>query len=189
MSEIVFSAPPDNLFSDIFRTFFRQVSDILSTFPFSGLSNDLPITLLKRNHLGRSKLTSIKKIKWPNDLKMAIFLPIVLSVSFGRGKRKTTSRNKSDLLRSKITSKVVIFFSLTEAPLPDPNPTPPNTLKRTRNRAETEPNGAKRSRNGAKRSRNGPKSSFSGWDGRGVCRGRGGGGVVREKENHYSKDS
>ena len=36
-------------------------------------------------------------------------------------------------------------------------------------------------RNQAFRSRNGPKSSFSGWDGRGVCRGRGGWGVVREK--------
>ena len=30
----------------------------------------------------------------------------------------------------------MIFFSLTEAPLPDPTPTPPNTLKRTRNRPE-----------------------------------------------------
>ena len=35
--KIVFSAP-----SDIFRHF----SDILSTFPFSGLSNDLPVTTL-----------------------------------------------------------------------------------------------------------------------------------------------
>ena len=74
--------------------------------------------------------------------------------------------------------RVVIFFSLTEAPLPDPTPTPPNTRKRTRNRPETE---LKRSRNGAKWSQNGAKRSFSGWDGRGVCRGRWGGGVVREK--------
>ena len=84
----------------------------------------------------------------------------------------------------------MIFFSLTEAPLPDPTPTPPNTPKRTRkqtrNRPETKPNGVKRSQNAAKRSRYGPKSSFSGWDGRGVCRGSGGGGVVREKENHYA---
>ena len=29
----------------------------------------------------------------------------------------------------------MIFFSLTEAPLPDPTTTPPNTLKRTRNSA------------------------------------------------------
>ena len=36
---------------------------------------------------------------------------------------------------------VVVFFSLTEAPLPDPTPTPPNTPKRTRNKPETEPNG------------------------------------------------
>ena len=68
--------------------------------------------------------------------------------------------------------RLVIFFSLTEAPLPDSTLTPPNTPKRTQNRPETEPNRAKRSRNGAKRSRNGPKSSFSGWDGRGVCRGK-----------------
>ena len=81
----------------------------------------------------------------------------------------------------------MIFFSLTEAPLPDPTQHPEKDPKRTRNRAETEPNGAKRSRNGAKRSRNGPKSSFSGWDGRGLCRGRVGGGVVREKENHYPR--
>ena len=33
-------------FLDIFRTFFRHFSDILSTFPFSGLSNDLPVTNL-----------------------------------------------------------------------------------------------------------------------------------------------
>ena len=44
------SAPPDNFgtflghFSDIFRTFFRYLPDILSTCPFSGLSNDLPVT-------------------------------------------------------------------------------------------------------------------------------------------------
>ena len=34
---------------------------------------------------------------------------------------------------------LVIFFSLTEAPLPDPTPTPPNAPKRTRNRPETDP--------------------------------------------------
>ena len=38
---------------------------------------------------------------------------------------------------------VVILFSLTEAPLPDP--TPPNTPKRTRRGPETEPNGPERS--------------------------------------------
>ena len=32
---------------DIFRTFFRHFSDILLTFPFSGLSNDFPVTNLK----------------------------------------------------------------------------------------------------------------------------------------------
>ena len=34
---------------------------------------------------------------------------------------------------------LVIFFSLTEAPLPDPTPTPANTPKRTRNGPETGP--------------------------------------------------
>ena len=37
---------PFGQFSDIFRTFFRHFSDISSTFPFSGLSNDLPVTTL-----------------------------------------------------------------------------------------------------------------------------------------------
>ena len=34
---------------------------------------------------------------------------------------------------------LVIFFSRTAAPLPDPTPTPPNTPKRTRNGPETDP--------------------------------------------------
>ena len=84
----------------------------------------------------------------------------------------------------------MIFFSLTEAPLPDPTPTPPNTPKRTRNGPKTDP---KRTRNGAKRSRNGAETEPK-WTeikrfgvGRaGVCRGRGGWGVVREKEYHYA---
>ena len=50
--------------------------------------------------------------------------------------------------------EVVIFFSLTEAPLPDPTPTPPNTPKQTRNGAETEP---KRSQTEPKRSQTEPK--------------------------------
>ena len=42
MSEhCVFS--PSGQFLDIFRTFSRHFSDILSTFPFSGVSNDLPV--------------------------------------------------------------------------------------------------------------------------------------------------
>ena len=36
---------PSGQFLDIFRTFFRHFSDILSTFPFSGLSNDLPVSI------------------------------------------------------------------------------------------------------------------------------------------------
>ena len=40
--KIVLSAPPSN-----FRTFFRHFLDILSAFPFSGLSNALPVTSKK----------------------------------------------------------------------------------------------------------------------------------------------
>ena len=80
---------------------------------------------------------------------------------------------------------VVIFFSLTEAPLPDPNPTPPNTLKRTRNGPETEP---KRSRNGAGTEPKWTEIKLFGVGRAGGLSGRGGGGVVREKENHYPKD-
>ena len=73
------------------------------------------------------------------------------------------------------------------SPLPDPTPTPANSPKRTRNGPETDPKRSQTEPNGPdtepKRSRNGPKSSFLGWDGRWVCR-DGGGGVVREKENH-----
>ena len=66
---------------------------------------------------------------------------------------------------------LVIFFSLTEAPLPDPTPTPPNTPKRTRNRPETEPkrsqtepNRAETEPNGAEMYRN---QAFRGGTGRG----------------------
>ena len=74
----------------------------------------------------------------------------------------------------------MIFFSLTEAPLTDPTTTPPNTPetdpKRTRNRPETEPNGAKRSRmepNGAEMDRN--QALSGGTAGEFVGMGRGGG--------------
>ena len=70
--------------------------------------------------------------------------------------------------------KLVIFLSLTEAPLTDPTPTPPNTPetdpKRTRNRPGTVPNEAKRSRtepNGAEMDRN---QALSGGTAGGVCR-------------------
>ena len=83
-----------------------------------------------------------------------------------------------------LLSWLVIFFSLTEAPLTDPTPTPPNTPEtgpetdpeRTRNGPETEPNGAERSRtepNGAKMDRN---QALSGGTDGGVCREGGGGG-------------
>ena len=93
-----------------------------------------------------------------------------------RGKRFMASR----LRFFSYVSSLVIFFSLTEAPLTDPTPTPPNTPetdpKRTRNRPETEPNGAKRSRtepNGAEMDRN---QALSGGTDGGVCREGGGGG-------------
>ena len=47
--------------------------------------------------------------------------------------------------------RIVIFFSLTEAPLPDPTQHPETDPKQTRNRPETDPNGPKRTRNGPKR--------------------------------------
>ena len=86
--------------------------------------------------------------------------------------------------RSIVETRVVIFFSLTEAPLPDPTQRRETDPKQTRNRAETEPNGAETELKRSKRSRNGPKSGFSGWDGRGFVGVGGVGGVVREKENH-----
>ena len=46
---------------------------------------------------------------------------------------------------------VVIFFSLTEPPLPNPTPTSPNTPKRTQNGPETDP---KQTRNGPEMDRN-----------------------------------
>ena len=69
----------------------------------------------------------------------------------------------------------ILFPYRSPSPRPQPDPTqhPEKDPKRTRNRAETEPNGAERSRGGAKRSRNGPKSSFSGWvGGWGGCKGK-----------------
>ena len=81
---------------------------------------------------------------------------------------------------------LVIFLSLREAPLPDHTQTPPNTPKRTRNRAETDPKkDPKRTRNGSEMDRN--QALWGGTAGGGVCRD---GGVVRvvsnvrEKENH-----
>ena len=78
----------------------------------------------------------------------------------------------------------MIFFSLTEAPLPDPTPTPPNTPKRTRNRpeaepkrsqtdpnrAETEPNRAEMDRNQA--FRGGTGGGLVGVGGVGGCKGK-----------------
>ena len=65
---------------------------------------------------------------------------------------------------------------LTEAPLPDPTPTPPNTPKRTRN-------GPEQTRKGRRRTQNGPKSSSLGWDGRLVCRDGGGGSCKGKRKS------
>ena len=80
-----------------------------------------------------------------------------------------------------VWDSIVILFSLTEAPLTDPTPTPPNTPemdpKRTRNAPETEPNRAKRTRtepNGAEMDRN---QALSDATARGVCRDGGGWGL------------
>ena len=65
--------------------------------------------------------------------------------------------------------------------------TPPDTPKRTRNgpkidpKRKTEPNGAETEPNGAEMDRN---QAFRGGGFVGV----GGVGVVREKENHYTKE-
>ena len=79
---------------------------------------------------------------------------------------------------------LVIFFSLTEAPLPDPTPTPPNTPKRTRNgpktdpkRSQSEPNGAETEPNGAEMDRNqafrgGTGGGFVGVGWWGGCKGK-----------------
>ena len=91
---------------------------------------------------------------------------------------------------NKDSSRLVIFFSrsLTEAPLPDPTPTPPHTPKRTRNGPKTDP---KRSQTEPKRSQTEPKRSeikLFGVGRAGGLSGQGGGvGVVREKEYHYSR--
>ena len=76
---------------------------------------------------------------------------------------------------------LVISFSFTEAPLPDPAPTPPNTPEWTRNGPEThpkpsqtEPNGAETEPNGAEMGRN--QALSGGTAGGGLLGWRGGGG-------------
>ena len=81
-------------------------------------------------------------------------------------------------------TRIVIFFSLTEAPLPDPTPTPPNTPKRTRNGPETDPKRSQTEPNGPERSQTEPKCTeikpfrvgqpggLSGWGGGGGCKGK-----------------
>ena len=102
----------------------------------------------------------------------------------GRGLLEKESFRKGTCSRD---SRSVIFFSLTEAPLPDPAPTP-------RKAPETDP---KQTRSGAKRSQTDPKRSqpelkwteikpsrvgrpggLSGWGGGGGCKG---------KRSHYPR--
>ena len=76
--------------------------------------------------------------------------------------------------------RLVIFFSLTEAPLTDPTTTPPNTPKRTRNGPGTDPKRSQTEPNGAERSQTEPKwteikPSRVGRPGEFVGMGRGGG--------------
>ena len=78
---------------------------------------------------------------------------------------------------------VVIFFSLTEPPLPHPTPTPSNTPRLDRSRPER----TESDRNGPKRTemdRIGHFASSLGWGTRRGLSARGGGGC-KGKENHY----
>ena len=52
---------PSRQFLDIFRTFVRHFSDILSTFLFCGLSNNLPVTSLKSPPGSGKRSWSLKK--------------------------------------------------------------------------------------------------------------------------------
>ena len=83
----------------------------------------------------------------------------------------------------------MIFFSLTEAPLTDPTPTPSNTPEtgpnRTRNGPEMEPTGAKRTQTEPKTEPKWTEIKPPRVGRLGGFVGMGGGGVVREKENHY----
>ena len=88
----------------------------------------------------------------------------------------------TDLRRAWYSADRPGHFSLTEAPLPHPNPTPPNTLKRSRTgleaeprRSQTEPNGAETEPKGAEMDRNqvfwgGTGGGFVGVGGWGGCK-------------------
>ena len=95
---------------------------------------------------------------------------------------KTSFRNVFETFSRLL--RLVIFFSLTEAPLPDPDPNPTQhpemDPKRTRNKPETDPNGPE----GTRKDQN--QALWGGTAGGFVGMG-GGVGVVREKENHYSR--
>ena len=72
----------------------------------------------------------------------------------------------------------MIFFSLTEAPLPEPTPTPPNGPETDPKRSQAEPNGPETEPNGAEMDRN---QALSGGTARGGCRHGGGGGGCKGK--------
>ena len=79
-----------------------------------------------------------------------------------------------------VTPKIVIFFSLTEAPLTDPTTTPPNTPEMDPKRTGTDPKRRQTEPNGAERSQTEPKwteikPSRVGRPGGFVGMGRGGG--------------
>ena len=102
--------------------------------------------------------------------------------------RCSASRQKHGFSESKKPLRVVIFISLTEAPLPDPSPTPPRPHPTPRKgpetdpkRSQTEPNGAETEPNGAEMDRN---QVFRGGTGRGFV-GVGGVGACKGKRSHY----
>ena len=75
----------------------------------------------------------------------------------------------------------MLFFSVTEAPLPDPTPTPPRPETDPK-QSQSEPNGPETDRNGAEMDRN--QALWGGTAGGGLSGLGGGVGAVREKENH-----
>ena len=80
---------------------------------------------------------------------MVLVMPVFILVIQGDRKRM----QRAPLLPVS-GQKVAIFFSLTEAPLPDPTQRPKTDPKQTRNGPETDPNGPKTYRNGPKMDRN-----------------------------------
>ena len=94
-------------------------------------------------------------------------------------KNPSENRQKSGLFWASpftmhLVCTLLIFFSLTEAPLPDPTPTQPTPRKGPKADPKQTGNGPKCTQTDPKRTRNGPKSSSLGGTGRGLCRDGGG---------------